>query len=345
MFKVTARAPTRVDLGGGTLDLVPVHRLLDHAITINIGVTLYATVEIEPTTDGLFEIQSEDQGETIKLPFEALKRDERLPLLSHLVGHYWSRSLPSLRIRTKALSPAGAGLGGSSCLGVAVMAALCRARSQFDEAPMLPDDRLVQFVQDVETAVIKVPTGCQDYWGGVRGRLNILRFPPGGTQVDTLPVTGIKLLEEQLVLCYCGKSRASGRNNWDIFRAAFEGDKKILSSLNAIGAVTEEMAQKVRQADWAGVLKLSGQEWDLRRELWPQIETPETKNLNEAALKAGATFTRVCGAGGGGVMAVFCAPGKRAEVITALNKAGGRVLDAAVASEGLRVELHKGVRS
>ena len=48
-MKITATAPTRIDLAGGTIDLWPIHHLLDHKATVNVGITCTATVQITET--------------------------------------------------------------------------------------------------------------------------------------------------------------------------------------------------------------------------------------------------------------------------------------------------------
>lgn len=337
MSRMIARTPTRVDLGGGTLDLVPIHRLLKHPITVNIGVTLFAEAEVSLSSSGKYEIISEDQEKSIAGSFSDVCSSPALPLLSMILAHAWSEKLPPLVIKTRAGSPAGAGMGGSSCLGVALYGAILKMRGELETMSWPDDQKLIAFVQDIETEVIRVPTGCQDYWGGLRGAINIIRFPPGGVQVKTLPVSSMKRLDDELILCFSGKSRASGRNNWDIFKAAFDGDENILSRLDEIGLVTQKLADAVQRGDYEQTLALSAQEWQLRRRLWPQIVTPETEALDTAALKAGARFTRVCGAGGGGVMAVFAAQEKREAVVDALTKAGGRVLKGQIAERGLDI--------
>ncbi len=337
MLHIVARAPTRVDLGGGTLDLVPIHRLLKHGITVNIGVTLFAEAEVSLSAHGKCEIVSEDQEQSLSGTFTQVCSAKSLPLLSMILSHAWSERLPAVTIRTRAGSPAGAGMGGSSCLGIALYGALLKARAELEPGQWPDDHKIISFVQDIETEVIRVPTGCQDYWGALRGAINIIRFPPGGTQVKTLPVSSMKRLNDELILCFSGKSRASGRNNWDIFKAAFDGDEHILSRLDGIGVVTEKLADAVQRGDYEETLTLSAQEWQLRRQLWPQIVTKETDALDAAALKAGARFSRVCGAGGGGVMAVFAPQEKRQDVISALTKAGGRVLAAQIAERGLDI--------
>jgi D-glycero-alpha-D-manno-heptose-7-phosphate kinase len=45
---IIARAPTRIDLAGGTTDLWPLYLFLDEGITINVAIDLCATAKIEP---------------------------------------------------------------------------------------------------------------------------------------------------------------------------------------------------------------------------------------------------------------------------------------------------------
>jgi D-glycero-alpha-D-manno-heptose-7-phosphate kinase len=94
----------------------------------------------------------------------------------------------------------------------------------------------------------------------------------------------------------------------------------------------------MRQGRLNEALRFSEKEWQLRIDLWPAIETSETKRLDRAAKESGADFSRVCGAGGGGVMAVFAPPEKRNHVIKALKEAGGLILEAGIAEHGLVVK-------
>jgi len=195
----------------------------------------------------------------------------------------------------------------------------------------------VQTVQDLETSLIRVPTGCQDYWGGLRGGINIISYPPGAIQVETLHEAEGQALQSLLLLCYSGVSRASGKNNWAIFRRAFEGDQQILGILDEIGSIAEALAQAIKASRWSEVFALSSQEWQLRTKMWSDIETAETKRITAAALGAGALFSRICGAGGGGVMAIFAEPDHHAKVKAAVGAAGGQILDGRVSFQGTQV--------
>ncbi len=340
MIHVNAKIPTRIDIAGGTLDLWPVHHMLDHKATVNVAVTVDANVVVTTSEDGRYHLASKDQDLTVSGDFAAVCSTTQLPLLGMLLGALWRAELPPLRIVTTAKSPAGAGLGGSSCLGIAVAGALLRALALTDGTPELNEHKLVQTVQDIEARLIAAPTGCQDYWGGLRGQVNIITFPYGGTVVTTLPANQINGLAAELLLCYSGKSRASAMNNWQIFKRVFDGDRALLATFNRIGSLAEACAAAVRAGNLADMLALSEQEWRLRTELWPAIETDETTRLDSAARRAGARFTRVCGAGGGGVMAVFVPQDRRGAVAKALSDAGGTILDATVSPTGLVVQNH-----
>jgi D-glycero-alpha-D-manno-heptose-7-phosphate kinase len=340
MISVTARAPTRIDLAGGTIDLWPIHHLLDHKATVNVGVTLDAQVEVRESNDRLFHFNSQDQGAMFSGDFAAATACNELPLIGLLLKALWRADLPRLTIVTSAKSPAGAGLGGSSCLGIAIASAIWRARQAAEDCAGLTEDELVRTVQDVEARLIHAPTGVQDYWGGMRGRVNILRFPPGRIEVETLPPQKLEGLAEELILCYSGKSRASAINNWEIFKRLFDRDRDLLAIFNRIGSAAEQCALAVEAGDFAKTLYLSQQEWQLRVQLWPNIETAETKRIDQAAKKAGARFSRVCGAGGGGVMAVFAPVAAHDAVKAAMRDQGGIVLNAGVADYGLTVTSH-----
>jgi len=334
---IQALSPTRVDLAGGTLDINPLTRILQRRQTVNFGITLHARVEVEKSA-GAFQIFSHDQRRQVEGSFDQVVQSGTLPWLEKLLHFFWHKDWTPLRIQVEAKSPAGAGLGGSSCLGIAFASALLKARQDIGQGLVLTDHQLVQTVQDLETSLIRVPTGCQDYWGGLRGGINIISYPPGSTEVQTLYEAEGKALQDLLLLCYSGVSRASGTNNWAIFRRAFEGDQQILGILDEIGSIAEAVAKAVIAGRWSEVFALSSQEWQLRTRMWSDIETPETKRITAAAQGAGAMFSRICGAGGGGVMAIFAEPKYHASVKSAVVGVGGQILDGHVSFQGTQVQ-------
>jgi D-glycero-alpha-D-manno-heptose-7-phosphate kinase len=338
MFKIKAIAPTRVDLAGGTLDLWPIHNLLERKATVNVAVNLEAAVEVTPSNDSRFHFLSEDQNLHDSGTFKTIIQSPKLRLFGLLLSAFWDDALPPIQLKTHAKSPAGAGLGGSSCLAIAICHALAHARAKFEPGYKIPDEAtFVRTAQDVESKVIHAPTGVQDYWGGLRGGINIIEYHFGKTTVTTLPGKIWDSQDFKLLCCYSGKSRASAINNWEIFKRIFDGDRDLLAKIAAIGCEAADCAEAVLKKDWKNAIAASQREWTLRTALWPNIETPETKRIDLAAREAGAMFTRVCGAGGGGVMGVLCPSDKILKVSQAMTEVGGQVMDVVVGGPGVTV--------
>lgn len=339
-MKITATSPTRVDLAGGTIDLWPINQTLDHKATVNVGIACEATVEVTETGTDQFEFYSEDLQKGFKGSFHEACLNKELPLFGLTLQAFWNQPHKGLKVKSQAKSPAGAGLGGSSCLTVTMGAAIWRARDIANDHFALDEYKLVETAQNIEARLIHAPTGCQDYWGAIRGNVNVITFPFTGPHIETFSVDHVgQELNDRMIACYSGVSRASAMNNWEIFKKIFDGDQDLLSKFNQIGVLAERCGQALKEGRVGDAINDSEEEWMLRCQLWPGIETLETKALDRIAKDAGAQFTRVCGAGGGGVMAVLTPKGKKAEVCQALKLGGGTILDSGVSSRGLTISI------
>ena len=74
---ISASAPARIDLAGGTLDIWPVSVLVPGAVTLNLAIELRATVDIAPRRDGRVGIISRDRRSRVtrRLPLDPQKID------------------------------------------------------------------------------------------------------------------------------------------------------------------------------------------------------------------------------------------------------------------------------
>jgi D-glycero-alpha-D-manno-heptose-7-phosphate kinase len=125
--RIESKAPTRVDLAGGTLDIWPLYLFHEGALTVNCAITRYASCVIEtaPENSRRITLSSRDINRKESFAsFEALCRSRRykLPLLAHLVKVF--RPQVGFSLTTDSEAPTGAGIGGSSALAVAICAAL-----------------------------------------------------------------------------------------------------------------------------------------------------------------------------------------------------------------------------
>ena len=143
-----------------------------------------------------------------------------------------------------------------------------------------------------------------------------------------------------MIVCYSGQSRQSAINNWEVFKRVFDGDQSLIQRLELIGREAESCAVALKSGDLSALLEHSQREWKLRVGLWPNIETERTRRIDLAAQAAGARFSRVCGAGGGGVMVIFADANIRAKVVAAATGAGGEILPAKISPQGVRLKFN-----
>jgi D-glycero-alpha-D-manno-heptose-7-phosphate kinase len=329
---VTASAPTRVDLAGGTVDIWPLYLFHPGAQTVNAAIGLRAHARLDARDDAAVQLVSEDlRVATAPLPFEALPGDATLPLPARLAHAFGVRGIT---ITTRSDAPAGAGIAGSSALNIAIAAALDRWTGR-----RRSDDALLEIAKNVEAQVIRVPTGLQDYRPALHGGIAALELGVEGARRVALAVAP-EALGDRLVVCYTGAPRDSGINNWEITKRRIDGDRHVIDCFDAIVRAAAAMRAALERGDWPAAGASLADEWQARQRLAPAVTTPRIDDLLARAIAAGAWAGKVCGAGGGGC--VFClAPPERTDAVRrAWDEAGARLLQTPIERDGVRVEGH-----
>lgn len=331
MKKVIVRAPVRADLAGGTLDLWPIYLFHPGSRTVNVAISYYAESEVCATGDSSIEIHLTDQQ--YRQRYESLQElaaDPKAALVYRALEHF---RLSGISITTRTDAPRGSGLGGSSALTVT----LVRALSEFASTPFDGDD-LVFLVRDLETRLLGVPAGIQDYYPPVYGGLAALHLEPGAPvrHAISLPVAE---LAQHFVLHYTGVAHFSGTNNWQMYKRQIEGKKKTHKGFAKIAASSMEMERALETSDMEGAGRALAKEWEHRKALIDGISTPEIEAAIAAASAAGAWGGKVCGAGGGGCVVFLTPKEKRDEVVRALGGVEGRVLDVQPVAHGMTVHV------
>jgi D-glycero-alpha-D-manno-heptose-7-phosphate kinase len=334
-MRIESRAPTRIDLAGGTLDIWPLYLYHEGAVTVNVAITRYASCVVETSahSKAIKLVSRDTRREESFASFDALARARRyrLPLLAHLVRYFRPRG--GLALATDSEAPAGAGIGGSSAMAVAICAALDRLTG----AGLRPVD-WIHLSRDAEAAVIGVPTGTQDHYPPAFGGANAVLLRPGTETHEPLRVD-LDALERRLVLCYTGKPRQSGINNWEVMKAHLDGDARVRRNFSQITRIAIALRSALEQARWREAGRLIREEWNFRRRNLPTITTPVIDRIITASRRAGALAGKVCGAGGGGCLALLIEPEARARVERALGAAGGQLLPVRIDRRGVRVEV------
>jgi D-glycero-alpha-D-manno-heptose-7-phosphate kinase len=329
---IESSAPTRVDLAGGTIDIWPLYLFHPGASTVNFALNLRASCRIETNDDGRIVLESRDRKISFETRLESIEdliREERLELISKLV-HFFKPTV-GFHLITHSEAPAGAGLGGSSALDIACIGALNRlVGNRYDER------KFIIIAANIETTVIRVPAGFQDYYSAFYGGVNCIHYRPETIEREALQIDE-ETLERRIAICYTGEPRLSGTNNWEITKRHIDGDAELFTLFDGIRDSAARVRRALVQNDWAAVSKTMSEAYPGRKRLAPGVTTPQMDSLVEKALQHGAEAAKVCGAGGGGCIAFLCAEGRRRDVERALIEEGVEVLDWKLEREGLVV--------
>jgi D-glycero-alpha-D-manno-heptose-7-phosphate kinase len=300
---VVARAPTRLDFGGGWTD-VPPYCERDGGAVCNVAITRYATATAaldEHTARRIIGPLAAPDG----IVSAALRRSALPNAVATIATDY----------------PAGAGLGGSSACGVALAGALAVLGGE-----ELALDALAARSRATEVEELGIAGGFQDHYAAAFGGALLLTFSDCvGVEPLMLPHGCADAIARRGVLVYTGESRLSG-NIIDAVRDAYErGDVQTCASLARMKSLAGEMAFALRAGDIDALGRLVGEHWIHQRMLHPSITTPRIETIVEVAARAGALGVKALGASGGGCVIAIAEDGREEELARALVPYGERL--------------------
>jgi D-glycero-alpha-D-manno-heptose-7-phosphate kinase len=326
---VRARARCRVDLGGGTLDIWPLGLFFAGAQTVNVALDVVVEVTLSPRAAG-YRLRSE--GAEVELATAEELAADREGALAGVVAA--ALSLPPVDIEVRSASPRGGGLGASSAMTVALIAAADRLLGR----PPRDAASAARLARDLEARLMRLPTGTQDHYPALLGGGLVVAFTPGGETVRRLAVD-LDELARHLLLVYTGHSHFSAATNWEIIRRCLEADPEVHGLLEGIAAVAAALPEPLERGDFAAVGSLVGREWALRRQLADGVTVPVVDRLLATADELGAWGGKACGAGGGGCVAILAPAERRRAIGEALVAAGGSLVAAAPTGTGLEIDV------
>lgn len=297
-----ASGSVRVDLLGGTLDLNPINLILPNVVTLNLATSLKAKVDItEIDFDGV-EIVSHDYNSTVRFKasdFTAVNFQNgffgNLQFIIEIMNLF--KLNRNVRMELSSGSPPGAGLGGSSAMGVTCYSAIAGYLGQkFDRI------EAIQKVNSLEARIIDCPAGYQDYYPALFGGVLALLPEPGAVKVEQLYTPELRsVLESHLTLVYSNESRNSGINNWEVYKGFFNKDVEIRRGLGEIARLSHDALESIRAKKYSDLVSLIAAEGEERRKLFPGILTNNMGQLHMALKETSKHLgMKICGAGGGG---------------------------------------------
>ncbi|MEW6076896.1 MAG: kinase [Thermodesulfobacteriota bacterium] len=210
--------------------------------------------------------------------------------------------------------PARSGMGSSSSFTVGLLHALYALRGKAPDARQLAMESI-----HIEQEMIRETVGSQDQFSVAVGGLNRIDFHPSG-QIDLLPLSLPKARAEELnrhlMLFYTG-----------IRRTASDVAGSYVKTLKDRGPLLRQMGRMVDtgisfltdNGDLNRFGDLLHEAWMAKRQLSPDVSTPDIDRLYLLSRQAGAIGGKIVGAGGGGFLLLFVPPESQKAVLETLK--------------------------
>jgi D-glycero-alpha-D-manno-heptose-7-phosphate kinase len=324
MREVVARAPTRIDLGGGWTD-VPPFCDREGGFVCNVAIGRYATVRL--SGNGVTRSRAPRARRTLDsteapLVRAALKR----------VG------VNDVDVAIENDFPVASGLGGSSAASAALLGALTEWRGErWDRAT------IAEMGRQIEVEDLGVPGGRQDHYAATHGGALALTFTTD-VSVRRIPLSARARieLESRSILVYTGQSRISGDTITAVLAAYESREPRVLGALRRMRELAREMATALERADIDAVGELLNEHWEFQRSLHPSIPTPRIDEIVSRSRASGALGAKAMGASGGGCVLIL-ARADNIETVRASVAPLGDIIDFGVDQEGLTI-VQGGIR-
>jgi len=302
---IISQTPLRVSFAGGGTDFARYYREHEGAV-VSSAIDKYVFVVVVPRFDELI-IVNYSKKETVEKVRDLQHELVREAMLRTGVEN-------GVEITTLADVPSeGSGLGSSSSVTVGLLHALYAYKGALVTAGQLAREAC-----EIEIDICGKPIGKQDQYIAAYGGICHFTFRKDDS-VDVRPFQRSAELfhgmSRNIMLFYTGRTRKAG-NILSVQDGRTEVNLEHLHCLKALVTRSVEALDRLRLWEIGRVLNDG---WHLKRQLAEGISSPEIEKMYDLALGAGAAGGKICGAGGGGFLLLYCDPAHHKAVRKAME--------------------------
>jgi D-glycero-alpha-D-manno-heptose-7-phosphate kinase len=302
---IISQTPLRVSFAGGGTDFARYYREHEGAV-VSSAIDKYVYVVVVPRFDELI-IVNYTKKETVENVRDLKHELVREAMLRTGVEN-------GVELTTLADVPSeGSGLGSSSTVTVGLLHALYAYKGKLVTA-----EQLAREACEIEIDICGKPIGKQDQYIAAYGGVCQFRF----CKDDSVDVRQFRRstelfhgLSRNIMLFYTGRTRKAG-NILSVQDSRTDVNLEQLHCLKALALRTAEALDRLRLWEVGRVLNDG---WQLKRQLAEGISNPEIEEMYDLALSAGASGGKICGAGGGGFLLLYCDPAHHKAVRKAME--------------------------
>ena len=308
-----ARAPVRISFSGGGSDLT--YYFVDRpGAVLSTTVALYCHATLIPRADEEIHIYSEDLDsyEQYSSLIDLLSSDSRGLLRAVILV---IKPTYGFDLYVRSDFPVGSGLGGSSAVATAVVAAFNEMRLD-----RWTTYEVAELAFQAERVCFGVAGGWQDQYASAFGGFNLIELDEKKNLVHAIRMEPAILneLEECLILCDSRIKHDSGVLHQKQKEAYSQNSNA--GDVSAMVDLCRQMHKHLIRGELLDFGRNLDTSWQLKRSLSTAISSPEIDAIYDAARNAGATGGKLLGAGAGGFFLFFVQPQYRQKVSDALRK-------------------------
>jgi D-glycero-alpha-D-manno-heptose-7-phosphate kinase len=323
---IITRTPFRITLGGGGTDLPSFYQ--EHGgyiLAVAIDKYMYLNVNT-PILDDLIRVQY-SRTEIVSRADEVQHTLVREALRLFQIEN-------GIEIVSMADIPSGTGLGSSSCY----LVGLLNAMHTLTRRPVSTYE-LAEEACDIELERLQKPIGKQDQYMAAFGALTVLDISKDGqvkVSHPALSMETVNALESHMLLFYTGAARDSVSILRDQDGATKNKEKSVVSCLREIKDIGLEIGSAITKGNLSRFGRLLDVHWQMKKRLSGAISNACIDAWYELAKRNGAIGGKICGAGGGGFLMLYCEQNKH-RLREAMRGAGLQELNFRFEFEGSKV--------
>jgi D-glycero-alpha-D-manno-heptose-7-phosphate kinase len=324
-----ARAPVRMSFSGGGSDLT-YYFVENPAAVLSCTVGLYSHATLIPRTDNVIRIFSEDLGTRESYAsLDDLMEHADKGLLATIVSVIQPNYGLDLYMRSD--FPVGSGLGGSSAVATAVIAAFNELRRD-----RWSTYEVAELAFQAERLCFGIAGGWQDQYASAFGGFNLIEFKEGRNLVHPIRLEDsiCNELEECLVLCDTRISHDSGKLHvQQREEMSSKGEQSLL--LTESVSLCRRMHHHLIRGELHDFGRCLHDGWMLKKQFSKAVSDGVLDQIYQCAVDAGALGGKLLGAGGGGFFLFFVQPQHRQAVTEKVRALGCRTTDFRFESSGV----------
>lgn len=328
MREVFSRAASRVDFGGGTLDL-PFFAEREKGATLNCSIAKYGYASIKLNNKQL-EINSLNYNRVVKVPIP-IKYNGDLDLLKSAFKYTDFKEKATLTTYHE-MEPHSR-LGTSSSISVAVLGAILKWQNKKIDRVKISHEATM-----MERNELHMDNGPQDQYAAAMGGILMLRYNGAKTTCEKVKLTEETYyeLEKNMLLYYLDSQDVAGDVNHETVEGYTNGNERVVGAIKNIKEVTNSMYKALKKDDLNSFSELLNEETKNRVRLNKDIVTPTCQKYIKIGLANGAKAAKILGAGAGGTLLFYAKENQREKLRKTLQKYKGQVMDFRFDFTGLR---------